>query len=88
MLRAFEPDARFNDLGTWDFASMAPGMGGTGYLVRTRAELESALERAYARRGTFQLLDIRLSAGDRSPTLTRYVQAVKRLSARSQELRA
>ena len=88
MLRAFEPDARFNDLGTWDFASMAPGMGGTGYLVRTRAELESALERAYATRGTFQLLDIRLSAGDRSPTLTRYVQAVKRLSARSQELRA
>jgi indolepyruvate decarboxylase len=81
MLRAFEPDARFNDLGTWDFAAMAAGMGGTGYTVRTRAELESALTRAHATRGSFQLLDIRIAAGARSPTLARYVQAVKRLSA-------
>jgi indolepyruvate decarboxylase len=80
MLRAFEPEARFNDLGTWDFAAMAPGMGGDGYLVRTRAELDTALARAHATRGRFQLLDIRLAPGARSPTLTRFVQAVKRLS--------
>ena len=45
MLRAFEPDAGFNDLGTWDFASMAAGMGGDGHLVRTCGELERALDK-------------------------------------------
>lgn len=81
MLRAFEPEAAFNALGTWDFASMAAGMGGDGYLVRTCGELESTLTRAWATRGRFQLLDIRLAPGARSPTLSRFVQAVKRLSS-------
>jgi len=80
MLRAFEPGARFNDLGTWDFASMAAGMGGDGHIVRTRAELRSALQRAQSTRGRFQLLDIRLAPGAQSPTLERFVKAVKRLS--------
>ncbi|MEO7009945.1 MAG: thiamine pyrophosphate-dependent enzyme, partial [Caldimonas sp.] len=80
MLRAFEPDARFNDLDTWDYASMAAGMGGDGHLVRSVAELECALARAWATRGRFQLLDIRLAPGARSPTLTRFVEAVRRLS--------
>jgi len=81
MLRAFEPDAGFNDLGTWDFASMAAGMGGDGHLVRTCGELERALDQAWATRGRFQLLDIRIAKGARSPTLSRFVQAVKRLSS-------
>jgi indolepyruvate decarboxylase len=80
MLRAFESGARFNELGTWDFASMAAGMGGDGHLVRTRAELRAALQRAQATRGRFQLLDIRLAPGAQSPTLERFVKAVKRLS--------
>ena len=80
MLRAFEPDARFNDLGTWDFASMAAGMGGDGHVVRTSAELERTLARAWATRGRFQLIDIRLAPGARSPTLTRFAEAVRRLS--------
>jgi indolepyruvate decarboxylase len=80
MLRAFEPDARFNDLGTWDFADMARGMGGDGHLVQTRADLRSAIELAHARRGRFQLIDVRLAPGACSPTLDRFVQAVKRLS--------
>ncbi|MDP1533981.1 MAG: thiamine pyrophosphate-dependent enzyme, partial [Rubrivivax sp.] len=80
MLRAFEPAARFNDLGTWDFASMAAGMGGDGQVVHTRAELQAALALAWRRRGRFQLLDIRLAPGALSPTLARFVQAVKRLS--------
>jgi len=80
MLRAFEPEARFNDLGTWDFAALAAGLGGDGQQVSTRAELEAALTRAHATRGRFQLIDIRLAPGARSPTLTRYVQAVRRLS--------
>jgi len=82
MLRAFEPGARFNDLPLWDFAQMARGMGGDGQRVTTRAELHDALATAWARRGRFQLIDIRLAPGSCSPTLGRYVQAVRRLSAR------
>ena len=80
MLRTFEPEARFNDLSRWDFASMAGGMGGDGYVVGTSAELVAALATAHARRGRFQLLDIRLAPGVLSPTLERFVKAVKRLS--------
>ncbi|MBA4177986.1 MAG: indolepyruvate/phenylpyruvate decarboxylase [Leptothrix sp. (in: Bacteria)] len=81
MLRAFEPTARFNDLGRWDFAAMAAGMGGDGHAVATRADLAAALATAHATRGRFQLIDVRLAPGGLSPTLARYVQAVKRLSA-------
>jgi indolepyruvate decarboxylase len=80
MLRVFEPQARFNDLGTWDFADMARGMGGDGCRVQTGIELEAALARAHATRGRFQLIDIRLAPGACSPTLDRFVNAVKRLS--------
>ena len=80
MLRTFEPNAHFNDLGTWDFAAMAAGMGGDGQVVRTQGELVAALRRAHATRGRFQLLDIRLAPGVLSPTLQRFVQGVKRLS--------
>jgi indolepyruvate decarboxylase len=80
MLRTFEPAAKFNDLDSWDFAAMAAGMGGEGYVVRTRAELAAALASAHATRGRFQLLDVRLAPGVLSPTLARYVAAVRRLS--------
>ena len=80
MLRTFEPAGRFNDLSHWDFAHMAAGMGGCGHTVHTRAELVSALQLAHATRGCFQLLDIRLAPGVLSPTLSRFVRAVKRLS--------
>ena len=80
MLRAFEPGAKFNALPHWDFASMAAGMGGEGMRVRTRAELHDALETAHARRGRFQLIDVQIAEGAVSPTLARFVQAVKRLS--------
>ena len=80
MLRTFEPTGRFNDLSPWDFAAMAAGMGGDGQVVRTRDELVAALALARQRRGRFQLLDIRLAPGVLSPTLARFVKAVKRLS--------
>lgn len=80
MLRAFEPRDSFNALGIWDFASMAAGMGGDGFCVHTCGELRAALQRAAATRGRFQLIDIRLAAGVQSPTLERFVKAVKRLS--------
>jgi indolepyruvate decarboxylase len=45
MLRAFQPKSRFNDLDDWNFAAIAPSLGGHGERVRTRRELSSALER-------------------------------------------
>jgi indolepyruvate decarboxylase len=80
MLRTFEPQARFNDLPRWDFASMAAGMGGDGHVVRNVAELRAALDTAFVTRGRFQLLDIALEPGVLSPTLARFVAAVRRLS--------
>jgi indolepyruvate decarboxylase len=80
MLRAFDPDARFNDLGQWDFAALARAIGGDGHAVHTPRELAAALESATATRGRFQLLDVRLPAGTHSPTLERFVAAVRRLS--------
>lgn len=80
MLRAFAPDGGFNALDRWDFASMAAGIGGDGHAVATRAELHAALARAWATRGRFQLIDARLAPGAVSPTLSRFVRAVKRVS--------
>lgn len=87
MLRAFTPDAGFNALPRWDFAAMAAGMGGDGHAAATRAELHAALERAWATRGRFQLVDVRLAPGAVSPTLSRFVRAVKRVSMPDDEAR-
>lgn len=80
MLRSFLPEGGFHDLGRWDFAALAAGMGGDGHAVQTRAELAAALRKALATRGRFQLIDNRLAPSARSPTLQRFVAAVKRLS--------
>jgi indolepyruvate decarboxylase len=39
MLRAFQPESKFNDLSDWNFAAIAPSLGGTGERVYTRAQL-------------------------------------------------
>ncbi|MBL8671970.1 MAG: indolepyruvate/phenylpyruvate decarboxylase [Alphaproteobacteria bacterium] len=79
MLRAFEPDAKFNDLDDWPFAKLAENLGGTGRRVRTRAELQAALAAAHAERGRFQLIEAMLPRGAMSDTLARFVAGVKRL---------
>ena len=60
---------------------MAAGLGGHGVRVGTRAELQTALERAVASRGRFQLIDITIPSGVLSQTLARFVAGVKRLNA-------
>lgn len=80
MLKAFQPEGRFNELDDWNFADLARGLGGDGYLVRTREELGAALGRAYETRGRFQLLDVHLAPGSVSPTLQGFVDAVHRVS--------
>lgn len=81
MLRTFQPESDFNDLDRWGFAEMAAGMGGDGVRVNTRTELKAALDKAYATRGRFQLIDITIPRGVLSATLSRFVAGVKRLSA-------
>ena len=81
MLRTFQPESRFNDLDDWNFASMASAMGGDGVRVATRRELRRAIVEAYATRGRFQLIEVMLPRGVLSPTLARFVAAVKERSA-------
>jgi indolepyruvate decarboxylase len=38
MLRAFQPESRFNDLDDWQFAAMAAALGGHGERVTTRRD--------------------------------------------------
>jgi len=80
MLRTFQPESSFNDLGRWGFAEMAAGMGGHGVRVNTRAELKAALDEAIRTRGQFQLIDITIPRGVLSTTLQRFVAGVKRLT--------
>ncbi|MCX7890871.1 MAG: indolepyruvate/phenylpyruvate decarboxylase [Burkholderiales bacterium] len=82
MLRAFQPESAFNDLGEWDFAAVARALGGDGVRARTRGELAAALERAAATRGRFQLVEAMIPRGALSRTLARFVDGVKRLSAK------
>jgi indolepyruvate decarboxylase len=78
MLRAFQPESRFNDLDDWHFAEVAGSLGGDGQRVTTRAELKRALASAVAQRGRFQLIEIMLPRGRVSTTLARFVQGVSR----------
>ncbi|MCU0804512.1 MAG: indolepyruvate/phenylpyruvate decarboxylase [Burkholderiales bacterium] len=82
MLRTFQPESAFNDLGEWQFADIARALGGDGERVRTRRELAQALERAIGRRGRFQLIEAMIPRGSLSKTLERFVAGVKRLSAK------
>ena len=83
MLRAFQPESRFNDLDDWNFAAMAASMGGHGERVTTRRQLRDALERAVARRGQFSLVEVMLPRGATSTTLARFVSGFKAARARA-----
>jgi indolepyruvate decarboxylase len=86
MLSAFRPEARYTDLGDWNFARLADALGGRGMRVATRGELKRALEAAARDRGRFQLLDVRIAPDALSPTLMRFAQAANRAHARPQPL--
>ncbi len=83
MLRAFQPESLFNDLDDWNFAAIAPMLGGHGERVTTRRELVEALEAAIARRGRFSLIEVMLPRGRTSDTLARFVSAFKSARARA-----
>ena len=76
MISAFRPQARYADIGLWDFAAVAQGLGGRGYRVETRAQLAAALDASARLRGAFQLIDVRIAPGQLSPTLRRFTEAI------------
>ncbi|HEY6334745.1 MAG TPA: indolepyruvate/phenylpyruvate decarboxylase [Alphaproteobacteria bacterium] len=78
MLRAFQPESRFNDLDDRHFADVANAIGGVGIRVNTRAELAAALERAAESRGRFQLIEAMIPRGALSTTLARYVEGFRK----------
>ncbi len=86
MLRVFQPESRFNDLDDWQFARIAPSLGGHGERVTTRRELAAALEQAVGRRGKFSLIEVMLPRGATSKTLARFVKGFK--AARERAARA
>ena len=77
MLRVFQPESKFNNLSDWNFAAIAPSLGGHGERVNTRRELKEALDRAVARRGQFSLVEVMLKRGETSRTLARFVSGFK-----------
>jgi indolepyruvate decarboxylase len=77
MLRVFQPESKFNDLSDWNFAAIAPSLGGHAVRVTTRRELRDALESAVARRGVFSLIEVMLKRGETSHTLHRFVTGFK-----------
>jgi indolepyruvate decarboxylase len=77
MLRVFQPESRFNDLDDWNFAAIAPSLGGHGERVATRRQLAAALEQAVGRRGIFSLIEVMLPRGVTSKTLARFVAGFK-----------
>ncbi len=83
MLRTFQPESKFNDLGEWRFAETAAALGGDGVRVHTRRELQAALRRARSVRGRFQLIEVMIPRGVLSTTLQRFVAGVKRLTTRT-----
>ena len=86
MLRAFQPHSGFNDLGDWQFADIARALGGHGTRVQTRRELRDALAIASERRGRFEMIEVILPHEAQSPTLTRFVSAVKQLHGPQTEI--
>jgi indolepyruvate decarboxylase len=78
MLRVFQPESKFNTLDDWHYAQLASPLGGDGIRVTTRRELAAALERAFATRGRFQLIEVMIPPGSVSATLEGFVGALQR----------
>ncbi len=84
MLRAFQPESTFNDLDDINYAEVSQSLGGRGYRVSTREQLQSALKNAITDESKFQLIDIVMERGVLSDTLSRFVSGIKNMRATSQ----
>jgi indolepyruvate decarboxylase len=65
-------DGPFNDLLDWAYHKVPAVLGsGLGLEVRTEAELDAALQAAWAYTESFSLLNVHLDPFDKSPALER-----------------
>ena len=85
MLRAFQPESKFNDLDQLDYAAIAESLGGRGRRVNTRKELQQALADSLQDESCFQLIEIMLERGQLSATLSRFVDGIKNMRATAQD---
>jgi len=77
-------DGGFNDIQQWNFSALPEVMqSGRSFLVRTRGELDDALEAARERTGQFALLDVRLDKLDFSPALKRLGEGLNKAATTS-----
>lgn len=73
-------DGPFNDILDWQYHKLPDLLGsGLGIEVRTEGELDRALERAVANRGSFTLLNVHLDPMDRSPALERLAAKLSKI---------
>jgi indolepyruvate decarboxylase len=79
MLRAFQPESKFNNLDELNYADIGNSLGGTGYRASTRKELKESLQKAIADESSFQLVEIMLKRGQLSQTLSRFVNGMKKM---------
>jgi indolepyruvate decarboxylase len=65
-------DGPYNDVQLWRYSRLPEVLGaGKGFVVKTEAELESALQAAAKHTESFCLLEVQLDCHDRSPALQR-----------------
>ncbi len=78
MLRAFQPESRFNDLDDWQFAAMA-AVARRIWRAGDDAQATAGCARAArsSRRGRFSLIEVMLPRGVTSTTLARFVSGFK-----------
>ncbi len=79
MLRAFQPESKFNDLDYLNYTVIADSLGGAGQRANTRRELKDALDTAIKDESQFRLIEIMLNRGELSQTLSRFVDGIKRM---------
>lgn len=68
-------DGEYNDIVNWNYHKLPELLGGgQGFKVKTETELDQALTKALAKRGTFTIIEVELNKNDFSPTLKRFME--------------
>jgi indolepyruvate decarboxylase len=77
----------YNDITNWAFSKVPELLGsGWGFVVRTVADLDQALQASLANRDTFSIIEVDLDKYDTSPALTRLGQRLsQRVKGKTEE---
>ncbi len=73
--RCLHPGCDFNDIHPWAYSKLPVVLGGgTGYEVRTEAEFDEALRRAWADRSGMSIIQVHIDESDHSSALNRLAE--------------